>query len=157
VPLILDTKIWVKRNGNGFDFFSYDFIFKERSAQLMKSFNDWLGNKLALYLSTMGCFYIIFMLVIVPLFFQHPNDLVGWVQYIVQSIFQGVALPIFGFDMKVGENQVRVLNETNDTVMQELALVKKELQLAREASATLQELIEELHQHNVVTNNVTLR
>jgi hypothetical protein len=59
--------------------------------------------------------------------------------------------------MKVGENQVRVLNETNDTVMQELALVKKELQLAREASATLQELIEELHQHNVVTNNVTLR
>jgi hypothetical protein len=113
----------------------------------MQRFNDWLGNKLAVTLSTMGCFYLIFALVIVPLFFQHPTDLVGWVQYIVQSIFQGVALPLLGYvSMKTGENQEKVLNETHDTVMEELALVKEELQLAREERAALQKLIEELHQ-----------
>jgi hypothetical protein len=116
----------------------------------MHHFNDWLGNKLAIFLSTMLCFYLIFALVMVPLFFQHPTDLVGWVQYIVQSIFQGVALPILGYvAMKAGENQERVLNETHDTVMEELALVKEELQLAREERAALQELIEELHHHHI--------
>jgi hypothetical protein len=117
---------------------------------MMRRFNDWLGNKLAIALSTMGCFYLIFALVIVPLFFEHPTDLVGWVQYIVQSIFQGVALPILGYvAMKSGENQERVLNETHDTVMEELALVKEELKLAREERNALQELIEELHQHHL--------
>jgi cell shape-determining protein MreC len=116
----------------------------------MRRFNDWLGNKLAIFLSTMGCFYLIFALVIVPLFFQHPNDLVSWVQYIVQSLFQGVALPILGYvAMKAGENQEKLLNETHDTVMEEFALVKEELQLAREERTALQELIEELHQHHI--------
>jgi energy-coupling factor transporter ATP-binding protein EcfA2 len=51
--------------------------------------------------------------------------------------------------MKSGENQERVLNETHDTVMEELALVKEELQLARKERESLQELIEELHQHHI--------
>jgi hypothetical protein len=39
--------------------------------------------------------------------------------------------------------------ETHDTVIEELALVKEELELAREERAALQELIEELHQHHI--------
>jgi hypothetical protein len=123
----------------------------------MGRFNDWLGNKLAILLSTMGCFYIIFALVIVPLFFSHPTDLVSWVQYIVQSLFQGVALPVLGFVAKrVGDRQEQVLNETHDAVIEELAIVKEELvliteelKLAREERITLQKLVEELHQHHV--------
>ncbi|SEC64390.1 hypothetical protein [Paenibacillus sp. GP183] len=119
----------------------------------MKSFNDWLGNKLALYLSTMGCFYIIFMLVIVPLFFQHPNDLVGWVQYIVQSIFQGVALPILGYvSTKAGENQERVLNETHDTVMKNWSLLKRNCSWRKKSVAAVQKLIEELHHFHIKSN-----
>jgi hypothetical protein len=119
----------------------------------MQRFNEWLGNKLAILLSTMGCFYLIFALVIVPLFFQHPTDLVGWVQYIVQSIFQGVALPILGYvSMKAGVNQEKVLNETHDTVMEELVLVKEELKLAKEERAALQKLIEELHHFHIKNN-----
>lgn len=92
----------------------------------MRKFNDWLGDRLAIFLSTMGCFYLIFALVIVPLFFQHPYDLVGWVQYIVQSIFQGVALPILGYvSKKAGDNQEKVLNETHDMVMEELKELKQ--------------------------------
>jgi hypothetical protein len=63
---------------------------------------------------------------------------------------EGSSLPILGYvAMKAGENQERVLNETHDTVMEELVLVKEELQLEREERAALQELIEELHQHHI--------
>jgi cell shape-determining protein MreC len=114
---------------------------------LVKRLNAWLGDKLAFWLSTMGCFYLIFALVIVPLFFQHPSNLVGWVQYIVQSIFQGIALPILGFVARIsGQKQERVLNETHDAVMDELAMVRNELEIAKEERDTLKELIKELHQ-----------
>jgi hypothetical protein len=117
---------------------------------MINRFNEWLGNKLAIFLSTMACFYIIFALVIVPLFFSAPQGFLAWVQYIVQSIFQGVALPVLGFvAKKVGEDQERMLKETHDTVIEELALVKEELELAKEERASLQELIEELHQHHI--------
>jgi hypothetical protein len=120
---------------------------------MMRGFNDWLGDKLAIILSTMGCFYVIFALVVVPLFFAHPNDLVGWVQYIVQSIFQGVALPVLGYvSKKVGDSQEKVLNETHDTVMEELSLVKEELQLAKEERASMQILVQELHLHLLESN-----
>ena len=113
---------------------------------MIRRFNDWLGDKLALFLSTMGCFYIIFALVIVPLFFAHPNDLVGWVQYIVQSIFQGVALPVLGYvAKKVGDSQEKMLSETHNAVMEELALVKEELEIAKEERADLQVIIQDLH------------
>jgi cell shape-determining protein MreC len=112
----------------------------------MRRFNDWFGDKLAFWLSTMGCFYLIFALVIVPLFFQHPTDLVGWVQYIVQSIFQGIALPVLGFVARLGgEKQERILNETHDAVMEELAMMKNELELEKEEREDLKKLIEELH------------
>ncbi len=107
---------------------------------MFKHFNEWLGDKLAIFLSTMGCFYLIFALVIVPLFFAHPNDLVGWVQYVVQSIFQGIALPILGYvAKKSGDNQENVLNETHDTVMKEFILIKEEMN-------ALTELMKEIHQ-----------
>jgi cell shape-determining protein MreC len=113
----------------------------------MNRFNAWFGDKLALWLSTMACFYFIFALVVVPLFFQHPTDLVGWVQYIVQSIFQGIALPVIGFVARLtGEKQERILKETHDAVMEELVLVRKELEIAQEEQDRLTELIKELHQ-----------
>lgn len=98
----------------------------------MKKFNEWLGDKLAFFLSTMGCFYLIFALVIVPLFFQHPTDLVGWVQYIVQSLFQGVALPVLGYVARIaGEKQEHVLKETHDAEMEEIAELKEIITLLK--------------------------
>jgi len=97
----------------------------------MKTFNDWLGNKLSYGLSTMVTFYIISTFVLIPLLFQRPHDLVGWVQYIVQSFFQGVALPVLAYVARIaGERQELVLKETHDIVMEELnkhSLEMKEL------------------------------
>jgi cell shape-determining protein MreC len=123
----------------------------------VKRINQWLGDKLAIWLSTMGCFYLIFALVVVPLFFQHPKDLVGWVQYIVQSIFQGIALPVLGYVARIsGEKQERVMNETHDVVMDELAIVKKELAMANEERDSLKEMIKELHQITQKTTKESL-
>lgn len=81
---------------------------------------------MALFLATMVCFWIVTIMVLVPLFFQRPDSLVGWVQYIVQSFFQGVSLPVLAFVSKIqGDRQERVLNETHDQVMAELAEMKE--------------------------------
>jgi hypothetical protein len=112
----------------------------------VKRFNDWLGDRLAFWLSTMACFYLISALVIIPLFFQRPSDLVGWVQYVVQSIFQGVALPVLGYVARIaGEKQEKVINGTYNAVMEELTLIKEELKLAQEERVAIQTLIQELH------------
>ena len=102
---------------------------------------------MAFWLSTMACFYFILALVIIPLFFQHPTGLVPWVQYLVQSIFQGIALPVLGYVARMsGEKQERVVNETHDAVMEELAIVKEELVLAREERQEMQELLKEFRE-----------
>lgn len=109
----------------------------------MKKFNNRLGDILAYGLSTMGCFYIVFALVIVPLFYQHPTDLIGWIQYIIQSIFQGVALPVLGYVARVaGEKQEKVIKETHDASMEELAIVKEELAIAKEEREMIKKLLD---------------
>lgn len=114
--------------------------------QMVRRYNDWLGDRLAFWLSTMACFYLISALVLVPLFFQRPQGLVGWVEYVVQSLFQGVALPVLGYVARVaGEKQEKVLNETHDTVMEQLGVLKDELRLAREERHVMRALIHELN------------
>ena len=75
----------------------------------------------------MAMFYIITALVIAPLAFQRPQGLVGWMQYAISVFFQGAALPVLGYvARRAGENQEKVLNETHDRVMEELALAREE-------------------------------
>ena len=115
----------------------------------MNHFNDWLGGKLAFWLSSMAMFYIITAMVMVPLFFQRPEGLVGWMQYAISVFFQGAALPILGYvASKAGDKQERVLNETHDTVMEELILIKEDLELAREQRIELEALMTELCENN---------
>ncbi|MEI4831600.1 hypothetical protein WAX78_19415 [Bacillus sp. FJAT-53711] len=125
---------------------------------MIRRFNAWLGDKLALWLSTMACFYIVFGLVIVPLFFQHPNNLVEWVQYMIQTIFQGVALPVIGYVARIaGEKDEKIISETHDAVMEELGLVKEELALAREQYDTLQKVEKVISEtHDTVMEELTL-
>jgi CBS domain containing-hemolysin-like protein len=112
----------------------------------LRRFNDWLGDKLANGLSTMACFYIISVAILATLFFQRPVGVQAWLLFWVTVFFQGVALPVLGYvSRKSGERQEQVLNETHDAVMQELAIVKKELELAREERKMLRELLHEIH------------
>jgi hypothetical protein len=90
----------------------------------MKKLNELVANALADYLSTMVCFWIITSMVVVVLFWQRPNTLVGWITYISTAIFQASALPVLAFvSKKEGAAQQALLQETHDTVMNELAMI----------------------------------
>jgi len=108
----------------------------------LNRFNDWLGDKLAYWLSTMVMFYIITAIVIVPLFFQSPQGIVAWIQYAVSVFFQGAALPVIGYiTRRAEEKQNHVVNETHDTVIEELRLIKEDLALAHEQRDELEALM----------------
>jgi hypothetical protein len=90
--------------------------------------NDWVAEKLADWLATVSCFYAVTFLTLSILFFQTPSTPLEWVQYCIQTFFQGVALPVLAFVAKIsGAKQEQVLQTTHDAVMDELSVVKKEL------------------------------
>lgn len=112
----------------------------------MKRFNNWLGDKLSFGLSTMAAFYIVTAFVLIPLIWQRPDGLIGWVQFLIQSLFQGSALPVLGYVSRIGgEKQEQVLLETHSAVLEELSIVKEELALAREERDELKQLVNEIH------------
>ncbi|MDP4159275.1 MAG: hypothetical protein Q8911_05855 [Bacillota bacterium] len=113
---------------------------------MIKRFNDWIGDKISFWLSTMAAFWLVSILVLTPLMWQRPTGLVGWMQYAISVFFQGAALPVLGYvARKSGEKQERLLNETHDTVMDELTMIKEELALAREERDELKILLSLLH------------
>lgn len=112
----------------------------------MKRFNNWLGDKLAFGLSTMAAFYIVSAFVILPLLWQTPHDLVGWVQYLIQSFFQGAALPVLGYVSRVGgERQEKLILETHDWSQAQFGMMQEELALAREERDRMKQLMKEIH------------
>jgi len=121
----------------------------------MKNFNSYLGDKLAFGLSTMTAFYIVTAFVLIPLLFQTPHDLVGWVQYTIQSLFQGSALPILAYVAKLeGKKTEIVLNSTHDLAMEELSILREQLEIAKiqrtNADIKRQDLkliLEEMNEH----------
>ncbi|MEI8011568.1 MAG: hypothetical protein WCI27_03670 [Candidatus Omnitrophota bacterium] len=92
----------------------------------LNDFNEWLATKLADALATMVMFFGVTFLTMSILFFQTPRTPLEWVQYIVQTFFQGVALPVLAFVAKIeGSRQQKLLQETHDTVMLEIKELKE--------------------------------
>lgn len=88
--------------------------------------NGWLATKMADYLATMAMFYGVTILTLSILLFQAPRSPLEWVQYAVQTFFQGVALPVLAFVAKIsGEQQEKLLRETHDAVMNEMKEIKE--------------------------------
>ena len=123
----------------------------------MKNFNDWLGDKLSDGLSSMGMFYLITFLVLVPLLVERPNTLIGWIQYLSTAVLQASALPLLGYTTnKQGSVQSKLLKETHDTVMNELVFIKEEQVFAKEQRqnhseemAEMKLIISEVHKYTV--------
>ena len=123
----------------------------------LRKFNDWLGDKLSNGLSSMGVFYLITFLVLVPLIVERPNSLIGWIQYMSTAVLQACALPLLGYTTnKQGAIQSKLLQETHDIVMNELSLVKEEQGYAKEQRnnhsdemAEMKLIIEEIYKHMV--------
>ena len=94
--------------------------------QNISVFNEWFATKLADALATMVMFFGVTFLTLSILFFQTPKTPLEWVQYIIQTFFQGVALPVLAFVAKIeGNRQQKLLQETHDTVMQEIKELKE--------------------------------
>jgi hypothetical protein len=90
-----------------------------------RSIHNILATKLADILCTMAMFYGVTILTLSILCFQTPRTPLEWVQYIIQTFFQGVALPVLGFIGKInGERQEKLLQETHDAVMEEMREIK---------------------------------
>jgi len=63
----------------------------------IKKFNDFIADKLSYLLSIMATFYIITLLVAIPLFYSQPTSFVAWASYLCSVVFQGIALPVLGY------------------------------------------------------------
>jgi hypothetical protein len=83
-------------------------------------FNDYLADRLSYVLSIMVTFYIISLLVIIPLFYGAPTTLVTWAQYLCSVVFQGIALPVLGYT-------ARKASDKTDKLMNEMYKMTKEI------------------------------
>jgi hypothetical protein len=93
--------------------------------QTLSKFNVAVARKLSNWLATMAMFYGVAFLVLLPLHWQTPKDVVGWAQYVVAVFFQGVALPVLAFVAKLeGEENRKLFMEIHNAVMGELRLIK---------------------------------
>ena len=111
-----------------------------------QSFGEWLANKLADSLATMAMFFVITALTVSILFFQTPHSPLEWVQYVIQTFFQGVALPVLAFVAKIaGERQEKLLQETHDAVMNEMKEIKELLAKMNNIEQEEKQIENEIH------------
>lgn len=83
-------------------------------------FNGWVADRLAAGLSSMECFWLLVAIDWVALILQAPSGAQGWLQYLVQSVFQGVALPVLAFvAVREGSATRTLQQETHDAAMAE--------------------------------------
>jgi hypothetical protein len=113
---------------------------------MLSRLNEMVANILADALSTMTCFWVITVMVVVVLFWQRPTTMVGWITYISTAIFQASALPVLAFvSKKEGASQQVLLQETHDTVMGELDKLGNLVQEIRDTHEELRSLVSQIH------------
>ena len=92
---------------------------------------DKLAEILSDSLSSMTMFWIITLMVLVPLYFNQPTNLVGWIQYIISVFFQGVALPVLGYTSKLSgkrtDEVIAKIEELSMKIEQQTAHIKKDV------------------------------
>ena len=92
----------------------------------MRRLNQWIANHLANALASMILFWLLNVVVFTTLAFQRPHGAQHWILFFVSIWFQGVSLPVLGFVGKLqGDRSERLLRETHDAVMAELADLKQ--------------------------------
>lgn len=55
-----------------------------------------------------------YILTIVPLFKSQPHGIIAWTMYVVQTIFQGAALPLLGY---VSRGVGKLVQEMHDVIV----------------------------------------
>lgn len=112
--------------------------------KLYSKFNDYVGDKFSFALSTMEMFWVVLIVVLLPLLWQRPDTFIAWVQYASTAILQAVALPLLGYTTKKsGESQEKIIKDTHSVLMQE---IKQTRHMHKEQLEMMKE-IKEIHDH----------
>jgi hypothetical protein len=97
----------------------------------IKKFNDYIADKLSYILATMLTFYVITLLVILPLLYTQPTSIVAWASYLCSVIFQGIALPVLGYTArKSSDKSDKIINHMNKTTskIEEMVIIMEKQQ-----------------------------
>ncbi len=120
-----------------------------------KRITEKLGKKLSDSLSTMEMFYIVTFLVLFPLFFQRPDTLISWIQYISTAMLQAIALPLLGYTTKKsGESQEKVIIETHKILIDELKEARKHSEEQMEILREIKEIHKVLMEHDIKDKDI---
>ena len=112
----------------------------------MNKLSDRIMDVIADSLSTKVCFAIFCIIAFVPLFFQHPADVLGWDQYISQTVIQLVALSVLAIvAKKESATQQKLILETHDWSKEQFSMMQEDLALAKEEREELKMLLAHLH------------
>jgi low affinity Fe/Cu permease len=107
----------------------------------INAWSDRFAEALADSLASMIMFWIITLLVIVPLFWTQPVGTVAWMQYIVAVFFQGVALPVLGYTAKLSGKRTDALIAK----IEELSLkIEQQAQQIEDQTVTIEKDVEEI-------------
>lgn len=104
----------------------------------LNKFNDFIADRLSYVLSIMTTFYVITLLVAIPLFYAQPTSVVAWASYLCSVVFQGLALPVLGYT-------ARKAGDKSDALMKDMFKMTEKIE-------KLTELIEkqQVHLHDDV-------
>jgi hypothetical protein len=109
--------------------------------QLISKFNDYLADRLSYVLSIMATFYVISLLVAVPLFYAQPTTVVAWASYLCSVVFQGLALPVLGYTArKAGDKADKMMSD----MYQMTEKIEKITELIEKQQEHLHEDVEEI-------------
>ena len=95
---------------------------------------NWIANSMGTNL----CIVLFTLIAVVPLYYQLPDNILSWQQWLSQTAIQLIALAILAKVSKIeGGKQGRLIQDTHDIVM-------KEIKLLMEGHKELKKLTKEL-------------
>ena len=113
----------------------------KKITNLIQRFNDWIADRLSYVLSIMATFYVITLLVAIPLFYSQPTTVVAWASYLCSVVFQGLALPVLGYTArKSGDKADKMMNDMFEMTKK----IEKLTELIEKQQKHLHEDVEEI-------------
>ena len=123
----------------------------------MNKLTDQIMGTIADSLSTKVCFAIFCFIAFVPLFFQHPADILGWDQYLSQTVIQLVALSVLAIvSKKESATQQKLVLEIHDWSQAQFGMMQEDLALAKEERDELKQIMAEIHKNTKGENCIGL-
>jgi hypothetical protein len=113
----------------------------------VRTFNDWLANKITDGVATMWCAYLFALLALISLpAALKTHDVVTIVAWIAQTFLQLVLLSIIMVGQNLGSAGVeQKINETHEASLGEFELAKEARQIAKLELEELKEIARDIH------------